>query len=80
MTEFKQKYSEFRDKRSRRKNVGKRKADDKGDSKEMFAKRKHAWNEGEFQKNSISSTGTDPHIADQENKKDGCFNFGGVTK
>ena len=77
MTEFKRKYSEFRDKRSRRKYVGKRKAEDKEGSEEIFAKRKHIWNEGELGKKFVSSTGDEAHIANQENNKDGCFHFGG---
>ena len=83
MAEFKRKYSEFRDKMSKRKNDKKRYLESQEGYKEMSGKRKHPRNEDHYgntpQKNNKSPLGTENEESEtaQKNKMDGLFKFGG---
>ena len=77
MSEFKRKYSEFRDQKSRRKNVDKRTAEDQEGSEKISCLRKLVRNEEEFGKKIVLTPRDRTTTADQKTEKDGCFKFGG---
>ena len=77
MTEFKQKYSEFRDKKSRRKSADKKEAEDQKGSQEFIAKRKLVLDEKEYGKTAVPTQLDESSKAGHKIEKDCCFKFGG---